>query len=256
MAANLQAGGHDLVVHDAAAGGGRRPHRRRRHLGRHPGRAWRRPARWSSRPCPARPRSRRWPPAWTGCSTRCAAGTAWFDLSTNSPTVVRRLHELASAPRASSCSTPRCQRRARGRGDRASWPSGWAATRRPSTATARCCEAFSDQPYYVGPIGAGSVAKLVHNCAGYVLQTALAEVFTLGVKAGRRPGRAVAGGAPRRHRPAPHVRRPGATSSCVNRFDPPSFALRLAHKDVSLATALGRELGRADAPGQPRPSRR
>src|SRR5271170_5642593 len=26
-------------------------------------------------------------------------------------------------------------------------------------------------------------------------------------------------------------------------FDPPTFALRLAHKDVSLATALGREVG-------------
>jgi len=27
------------------------------------------------------------------------------------------------------------------------------------------------------------------------------------------------------------------------KFEPPAFALRLAHKDVSLATALGRELG-------------
>jgi len=43
---------------------------------------------------------------------------------------------------------------------------------------------IGDQAYYVGPIGAGSIAKLVHNCAGYVIQTALAEVFTMGVKAG------------------------------------------------------------------------
>src|SRR5262249_56128379 len=28
-----------------------------------------------------------------------------------------------------------------------------------------------------------------------------------------------------------------------NRYEPPSFALRLAHKDVSLATAVGREFG-------------
>ena len=27
------------------------------------------------------------------------------------------------------------------------------------------------------------------------------------------------------------------------KYDPPAFALKLAHKDVSLATALGRELG-------------
>src|SRR5204862_1246721 len=47
--------------------------------------------------------------------------------------------------------------------------------------------AIGDQPHYVGPIGAGSVAKLVHNCAGYVIQTALAEVFTMGVKAGVDP---------------------------------------------------------------------
>jgi 3-hydroxyisobutyrate dehydrogenase-like beta-hydroxyacid dehydrogenase len=28
-----------------------------------------------------------------------------------------------------------------------------------------------------------------------------------------------------------------------NKYDPPAFALKLAHKDVSLAMALGRELG-------------
>ena len=27
-----------------------------------------------------------------------------------------------------------------------------------------------DQVAYIGPIGAGSVAKLVHNCAGYTIQ--------------------------------------------------------------------------------------
>jgi 3-hydroxyisobutyrate dehydrogenase len=29
----------------------------------------------------------------------------------------------------------------------------------------------------------------------------------------------------------------------ASRYDPPAFALKLAHKDVSLANALGRELG-------------
>src|SRR5438094_9230271 len=48
-------------------------------------------------------------------------------------------------------------------------------------------DAIGDQPYYVGPIGAGSIAKLVHNCAGYVIQTALAERLTLGGKAGVGP---------------------------------------------------------------------
>jgi 3-hydroxyisobutyrate dehydrogenase len=48
-------------------------------------------------------------------------------------------------------------------------------------------DAFSDAARYIGPIGAGSVAKLVHNCAGYGIQMVLAEVFSMGIKAGVEP---------------------------------------------------------------------
>ena len=48
-------------------------------------------------------------------------------------------------------------------------------------------DAIGDKPYYVGPIGTGAIAKLVHNCTGYILQTALAETFTMGIKAGVDP---------------------------------------------------------------------
>ena len=101
-------------------------------------------------------------------------------------------------------------------------------------------EAIGDQPFYVGPIGAGSVAKLVHNCAGYTIQSALAEVFTLGVKAGVDPAalfQAVRQGASGRRRTFDGL----VDQFLPGRFDPPAFALRLAHKDMSLATALGRE---------------
>jgi hypothetical protein len=54
-------------------------------------------------------------------------------------------------------------------------------------------DAMRDQPTYIGPIGARSIAKLVHNCTGVVLVAALAEVFTMGVKAGVGPGRSVGG---------------------------------------------------------------
>src|SRR5207244_8244079 len=101
-------------------------------------------------------------------------------------------------------------------------------------------DAIGDQAYYVGPIGAGSIAKLVHNCAGYVVQTALAEVFTMGVKAGVEPlaiWKAVRQGAGGRRRTFDGL----ADQFLPGTFEPPSFALRLAHKDVSLAVALGRE---------------
>lgn len=48
-------------------------------------------------------------------------------------------------------------------------------------------DAIDDAAYYVGPIGTGLIAKLVHNCTGYLLQTALAETFTMGIKAGVDP---------------------------------------------------------------------
>ncbi len=101
--------------------------------------------------------------------------------------------------------------------------------------------AIGDQARYIGPIGAGSVAKLVHNCYGYIATAAAAEVFSMGVKAGIEPlaiWEAVRQGA---------IGRRGAFDSLTdqflpNKYEPPAFALRLAHKDVSLATALGREL--------------
>ena len=40
-------------------------------------------------------------------------------------------------------------------------------------------DAFSVAARYIGPIGAGSVVKLVHNCAGNGIQKVLAEVLSM-----------------------------------------------------------------------------
>jgi len=101
---------------------------------------------------------------------------------------------------------------------------------------------IGNQPAYIGAIGVASVAKLVHNCAGYAIQTALAEVFTMGVKGGVDPlvlWRVVRQGFVGRARVFDRL----ADQFLPGVFDPPNFTLRLAHKDVSLATSLGRELG-------------
>ena len=99
---------------------------------------------------------------------------------------------------------------------------------------------MGDAPYYVGPSGAGAVAKLVHNCSGYILQTALAETFTMGVKAGVNPEglwQALRKGALGRRRVFDTLSR----QFLPGRFDPPDFALKLARKDVALACEVGRE---------------
>jgi 3-hydroxyisobutyrate dehydrogenase len=168
------------------------------------------------------------------------SGTAWFDLTTNSPAVVRRLHahfiergiHLLDAPVSGGPRGAEARRLAL-------WVGGDEAVFQKYLPV---LGAIGDQPYYVGPIGAGSVAKLVHNCAGYTIQTALAEVFTMGVKAGVDPlalFQAVRQGAQGRRRSFDGL----VDQFLPGEFDQSSFALRLAHKDVSLATALGREHG-------------
>ena len=48
-------------------------------------------------------------------------------------------------------------------------------------------DAIGNKVSYVGPIGAGAIAKLVHNMIGICTQAILAEGLTLGVKAGVDP---------------------------------------------------------------------
>ena len=173
-----------------------------------------------------------------GILSGISAGKVYFDLSTNSPTLVRRLHEAFAAHGAHVLDAPVSGGPLGARTGRlAIWVGG------DSEVFERCkpvLDAIGDQAYYVGAIGTGSIAKLVHNCSGYILQTALAETFTMGVKAGVEPlalWQAVRQGALGRRRTFDGLQQ----NYLPGRFDPPDFALRLARKDVSLAVEVGRE---------------
>ena len=239
MASNLQKGGHELVVNDvrreAAA-----PHLKAGAV-------------WADTPCqvaeaahvvftslpgPVEVEAVAIGP--DGLIQGMRPGGALFDLSTNSPSLVRRLEALfkdkgfhvLDAPVSGGPKGAKS-------GKLALWVGG---DRQVYDRYKPVLDAIGDQPYYVGPIGAGSVAKLVHNCAGYAMQTAFAEVFTMGVKAGVDPltlWKAVRQGAGGRRRTFDGL----ADQFLPGTFDPPAFALKLAHKDVSLATALAREVG-------------
>jgi 3-hydroxyisobutyrate dehydrogenase len=97
-------------------------------------------------------------------------------------------------------------------------------------------------PRHVGPVGAGTVVKLAHNMSGYMIMASLAEVFSVATKAGVDPlelWEAMHLGMVGRASPMDMLVRqflPGA-------YEPPAFALRLAHKDVALGTLMARELG-------------
>jgi len=238
MAANLRKGGHTLVVHDV------------RRASAEPflaeGARWAETARkvaeatevvFTSLPGP--PEVEAVALGADGLLAGMRKGAAFFDLSTNSPTVVRRIHaafgergvHMLDAPVSGG---PRGARS----GKLAIWVGG---ERQVFDRHKPILDAMADQARYIGPIGAGSVAKLVHNCAGYAIQTVLAEVFTLGVKGGVEPlalFEAVRQGVLGRRRTFDGL----VDQFLPGTYEPAAFALRLAHKDVGLATALGREL--------------
>ena len=165
-------------------------------------------------------------------------GAAWFDLSTNSPDVVRRLHGELSRIRFLDAPVSGGSAGARS-GKLAIWVGGDEAV---FTKFKPVLEKFGDQPLYIGPIGAGTVAKLAHNCASFAIQAALAEIFTLGVKGGVEPlalFRALRQGASGRKRTFDRL----ADFYLPGRFDPAAFSLRLAHKDATLALELAQEIG-------------
>ena len=102
-------------------------------------------------------------------------------------------------------------------------------------------DAFGDKVFYAGSIGAGSVSKLVHNMIGHGVRQAIAEGMTLGVKAGVEPEalwECIRRGSLGRM----NVLHEGIVRTVFRgEFEPASFALALARKDVGLATDLGRE---------------
>jgi 3-hydroxyisobutyrate dehydrogenase-like beta-hydroxyacid dehydrogenase len=239
MASNLQAAGHELCVHDvrrAAAA----PHLAAGAVWKDTPRAVAEAVDVVFLSLPGPPEVEQVAVGADGLVHAIRAGAALFDLSTNAPALVRRLHGEFAARGAHVLDAPVSGGPVGARTRRlAIWVGGDRAVfdrHRP------LLEAMGDQPYYVGPVGAGAVAKLVHNCASFTIRTVLAEVFSLGVKAGVAPDRlwqAVRQGATGRRRTFDVL----VDKFLPGQFEPPSFALRLGHKDVSLATALGRELG-------------
>jgi 3-hydroxyisobutyrate dehydrogenase len=166
-------------------------------------------------------------------------GSVWFDLTTNSPTVVREVHaecrahgvELFDAPVSGGPQGARS-------GKLAIYVGGDSKAFETHRGV---LDAIGDKVLYVGDIGAGNIAKLAHNCASMIIRAAIAEVFTLGVKAGVEPG------------PLWHALRQGAIGRArtfdsiqgrylQGTFEPPSFALILADKDFRLALELADQM--------------
>jgi 3-hydroxyisobutyrate dehydrogenase len=238
MALNLMKAGHTLVVHDvrreAAA-----PHLER-------GAKWAASPRETARESDLILTSLPGPPeveavalGADGVIHGANPGSIYADLSTGSPTVMRKLHAAFKQRGVHVLDAP---------------VSGgvWGAQRGTLQVMVGGDEsiynevkgvlsAVGDKVGYMGPIGAGTIAKLVHNMVSIATRSIMAEGLTLGVKAGVRPEallEAIRGASFGQglmlSQMIPNVIFKGD-------FDTVRFACKLARKDIGLATALARE---------------
>lgn len=167
-------------------------------------------------------------------------GSTWFDLSTNAPTVVREVHQRFAEQGIALLDAPVSGGPAGANAGKLAIYVGGDKTRFEQHKP--LLDAIGDQVLHVGDIGAGNVAKLVHNCGSITLRMMIAEVFSLGVKGGMEPTElwhAIRQGAIGRARTFDRI----GDQYLQDKYDPPNFALKLAHKDLTLALDLGRELG-------------
>jgi 3-hydroxyisobutyrate dehydrogenase-like beta-hydroxyacid dehydrogenase len=167
-------------------------------------------------------------------------GLAWFEMSTNSLDLLRKL-DAAFRPRGAHVLDAPISGGAGGarRGRMGVWVGGDKESYRRFEPVLR---AMADRPIHVGDLGLGLITKLVHNCCSQATQAAIAEVFTLGVKAGADPlslWEAIRQGSIGRRRTFDGL----AEEFLPSRFEPANAALRIIQKDMMLATGLGRELG-------------
>ncbi len=99
-------------------------------------------------------------------------------------------------------------------------------------------EAFADKVVYTGGLGTACVCKLVNNMMSFSMQQLVAEGLTLGLQAGVDLDVLMDTGS----RGLLGTRSEGLSQTVFRgQFQPPSFTLALALKDVALATQLGRE---------------
>ncbi len=167
------------------------------------------------------------------------SGSVWLDLSTSSPTLIRRLAGVFEKKGVTVMDAPVSGGVRGAKHGRLAVMVGGDKTvfekLRP------LLESFGDRVTHTGDVGSGSICKLMHNSVGYGMQMILSECLTLGVKAGVDPetlvecirnGSVGRGNLLNVTLPETYFR---------GLFDPPNFALRLARKDVALTLELGRE---------------
>jgi 3-hydroxyisobutyrate dehydrogenase-like beta-hydroxyacid dehydrogenase len=166
-------------------------------------------------------------------------GAVFIDLSTDSPTLIRRISSIFSEKGAHVIDAPVSGGPEGARNGKLSMMAGG------DEEVFKMCkpvlDTLSDKIKYTGPVGNGCICKLMHNCMTLGFQCIAAECFSLAAKAGVDPHIMV------------QVALEGVLGQGVffkhimpdvylkEKFEPAGFTLKLAFKDMGLAVSLGRD---------------
>jgi 3-hydroxyisobutyrate dehydrogenase len=174
-----------------------------------------------------------------GVFSGLSRGKVCFDLSTNSAAVLQRLHEQAARLGVEFLDAPVSGGAAGAAARRlVIWVGG---SRAAYEAHLDVLQSMGDRTAHMGELGAATAAKLVINMTGAGISCLLAETFTLGVKAGVDPlqlWQAMRASALGRRNTFDAL----GDRFLTGQYDPPAFAMKLAHKDVTLASDMARHL--------------
>lgn len=175
-----------------------------------------------------------------GLAAGLRKGAAWFDLSTNSLEVTKQLHQELAAQDVSFLDAPVSGGvTGAASGKLAIWVGGDKAM---YDRYKPVLDAMADRLGYIGGIGAGVIAKMVHNAASAGINQVVAECLAMGIKAGLEPlplFEAIRGGGTGKARSFDAISKRWMTG----KLDPASFELQLLQKDVKLAVELGEQVG-------------
>jgi 3-hydroxyisobutyrate dehydrogenase len=172
-----------------------------------------------------------------------APGAVFVELSTGSPSTIRKVAERVEAAGAHMVDAPVSGGTTGARAGTLAVMVG--GERAVYERVKPLLEVIGGGVSYIGAIGTGTVAKLVHNAISMTARIALQEGFALAAKGGVEPAEML------------EVLRNSSfgkgnllSTNIPDRvfkanYDPPSFSLRLSHKDAMLALELASEL---DAP--------
>jgi 3-hydroxyisobutyrate dehydrogenase-like beta-hydroxyacid dehydrogenase len=165
-------------------------------------------------------------------------GDIYVDMSTNSPTIIRRIAEDARTKGVAVLDAPVSGGVLGAEGGTLAIMVGGAPD--SLEVVRKVLEAIGSRIVHVGDVGCGNIAKLVNNLISLTCNAITSEGFVLGVKAGIETQKLL-----------DVITASTGNNWCIQQYPKavlqgnfePGFKLSLASKDIGLAVSLGREYG-------------